>query len=144
MALVRWDPARELAGMEIDRLNRMFADFYTESFGRGWVPAVDIYETENRDVVITAELPDVKREDIAVTFENTVLTLRGERRVEEQVSRDRYQRRERQYGAFSRSFTLPATVDAARINASYKDGVLTIRVPQREEAKPKQITVETA
>ena len=143
MALVRWDPARELAGMEIDRLNRMFSDFYNEGFSRGWTPAVDIFETEDHEVVIKAELPDMKREDIHVTIENNVLTLHGERTREKQVSRERYQRIERQYGAFSRSFTLPASVDAANVRASYKDGVLTVRVPQREDARPKQIPVGT-
>ncbi len=141
MALVRWDPARELAGMEIDRLNRMFDDFYGGTFGRTWVPAVDIYETPEHEVVLKAELPDMKREDINVTFENNVLTLTGERKFHDEARKDSYQRMERHYGSFSRSFTLPATIDAARISASYKDGVLTIRLPQREEAKPKQITV---
>ncbi len=141
MALVRWDPIRELASMEIDRLNNMFSNFYGEGLTRGWVPPVDIYETEQHEVVIKAELPDVKREDIGVTFENNVLTLTGERKSAPEISRDRFQRVERFHGTFSRSFTLPATVDAGSISASYKDGVLTVRLPQREEAKPKQITV---
>ena len=141
MALVRWDPIRELATMEVDRLNNMFSSFYGEGLSRGWVPPVDIYETEQHELVIKAELPDVKREDIGVTFENNVLTLKGERKGEQQVSRDRFQRVERFQGTFSRSFTLPATVDAGKISATYKDGVLTVRLPQREEAKPKQITV---
>ena len=141
MALVRWDPIRELATMEVDRLNNMFSSFYGEGLSRGWVPPVDIYETEQHELVIKAELPDVKREDIGVTFENNVLTLKGERKGEQQISRDRFQRVERFQGSFSRSFTLPATVDASSISATYKDGVLTIRLPQREEAKPKQITV---
>jgi HSP20 family protein len=141
MALVRWDPMRELATMEVDRLNNMFSSFYGEGLSRGWVPPVDIYETEQHELVIKAELPDVKREDIGVTFENNVLTLKGERKEEQQISRDRFQRVERFQGTFSRSFTLPATVDAGKISATYKDGVLTVRLPQREEAKPKQITV---
>jgi len=141
MALVRWDPARELASMEIDRLNNMFSNFYGEGFSRSWVPAVDIYETPQHEVIIKAELPEMKREEIGLTFENNVLTITGERKLDEQVTRDRFQRMERFYGSFSRSFTLPATVDAAQISASYKDGILTVRVPQREEAKPKQITV---
>jgi HSP20 family protein len=141
MAIVRWNPTHELAGMEIDRLNRMFSEFYGDAFGRGWVPPVDIYETEAHEVVLKAELPDMKREDINLTFENGVLTLKGERKLDEGVKREHFQRLERQHGAFSRSFTLPNTVDASRINASYKDGVLTIRLPQREEAKPKQISV---
>ncbi len=141
MALVRWDPARELASMEVDRLNHMFSNFYGEGFSRSWVPAVDIYETPQHETIIKAELPDMKREEIGLTFENNVLTITGERKLDEQVARDRFQRLERFYGSFSRSFTLPATVDAAQITASYKDGVLTVRIPQREEAKPKQITV---
>ena len=141
MAIVRWEPARELAAMEIDRLNRMFANFYGESFDRGWTPAVDIYETDQHEVVLKAELPEVKRDDINITFENGVLTIRGERKYDDTVKRENFQRVERHYGAFSRSFTLPATVDASRISASHKDGVLTIRLPQREEAKPKQIEI---
>ena len=141
MALVRWDPIRELAAMEVDRLNNMFSNFYGEGLSRGWVPPVDIYETEQHELVIKAEFPDVKREDIGVTFENNVLTLKGERKGEQQISRDRFQRVERFQGTFSRSFTLPATVDAGKISATYKDGVLTVRLPQREEARPKQITV---
>lgn len=144
MALVRWDPMRELAGMEVDRLNRMFSDFYGEGLGRGWTPPVDIYESENGELVIKAELPDMKREDIRVTFENNVLTLSGERQLEREVRRERFQRVERQHGSFTRSFTLPPTIDASQISASYRDGVLTIRLPQREEAKPKQITVSAS
>jgi HSP20 family protein len=143
MAIVRWEPTRDLASMEVDRLNRMFANFFDDSsFGnRTWTPAVDIYETDNHEVVLKAELPEMKREDISITFENQVLTIRGERKVDETVRRDRYQRFERAYGSFSRSFTIPSTIDAGRINATYKDGVLTVRLPQREEAKPKQIEV---
>jgi HSP20 family protein len=141
MAIIRWEPARELASMEIDRLNRMFSDFYEETFSRAWVPPVDIYETDGHEVVLKAELPDMKREDISVTFENGVLTLKGERKFEEEAKKENFQRIERRHGSFSRSFTLPNTVDAGRISAAYKDGVLTIRLPQREEAKPKQIAV---
>ncbi len=141
MTLVRWNPVHQLFSMEVDRLNRMFSDFHGDVFSRGWVPAVDIYETPEHEFVIKAELPEMKREDINVSVENNVLTLRGERTVDHEVRRDAFQRFERQYGVFTRSFTLPATVDGDRIRASYKDGVLTIRVPQREEAKPKQIAV---
>jgi len=142
MAIVRWEPSRELASMEIDRLNRMFASLYGDDMQRsGWMPAVDIYETPEHEVVLKAELPEVKREDINITFENNVLTIRGERKFENEVSRDNYQRIERHYGTFSRSFTVPAAIDGAKISASHKDGVLTIRLPQRDDAKPKQITV---
>jgi HSP20 family protein len=140
MTLVRWNPARELASMEIDRLNNMLNDFYGGS--RSWMPVVDIFETNDREYVVKADLPDMKRDDISVAFENGVLTLTGERKAEFDVNQGTFHRSERAYGRFSRSFTLPATVDANRITAGYKDGVLTIRVPQREEAKPKQIAVD--
>ena len=141
MAIVRWEPARELASMEIDRLNRMFESFYNDAFSRAWTPAVDIFETADHQVVVKVELPDIKREHIGITFENQVLTIRGERKRDESVRREQYQRLERFYGQFSRSFTLPPTIDAGRISATYKDGVLTVMLPQREEAKPKQIEV---
>ena len=140
MTLVRWNPARELASMEIDRLSNMFNDLY--AVGRSWMPAVDIFETKDSEYVLKAELPDLKREDINITFENGVLTLTGERKAEFDSQDGTYHRNERAYGRFSRSFTLPATVDANRINATYRDGLLTIRVPQREEAKPRQIAVD--
>jgi len=140
MTLVRWNPVRELASMEIDRLNGMFEDLY--GTGRPWAPAVDIYETEGHEYVIKAELPDLKREDISVTFENNVLTLSGERAAGFENDNGTWHRSERFHGKFTRSFTLPATVDGNRITAAYKDGVLTVRVPQREEAKPKQIQVQ--
>ena len=139
MTLVRWSPVRDLASMEIDRLNRMFDDFYGNV--RGWVPAADIFETTGREFVIKVELPEMQREDIAVTFDQHVLTLTGERKASVDDDNGTYHRSERAHGRFSRSFTLPATVDGSRISATYKDGVLTVRVPQREEAKPKQITV---
>jgi HSP20 family protein len=141
MAIVRWDPVTELAGMEIDRLNRMFADFYGGNFVNSWVPPVEIFETENHETVIKVELPEVKREDINITFENNVLTLKGERKHEETTKRERVHRTERHFGSFTRSFTLSPSIDVSQIAASYKDGVLTIRLPRREEAKPRQITV---
>jgi HSP20 family protein len=142
MTLVRWDPVRDLASMEVDRLNNMFSSFLGgDGLAGNWAPPVDVYETDNHEVVIKAEIPEMKREDISVTFENNVLTLKGERKFDAEVPRDRFQRFERFYGSFSRSFTLPATVDAAKITAAYKDGVLTVRLPQREEAKAKQITI---
>jgi len=140
MTLVRWNPARELASMEIDRLNRMFDGLYGTF--RSWTPAVDIHETPDHEFVIQAELPEMKREDITVTFEHNVLTLTGERKTASETANGTWHRNERFHGKFSRSFTLPATVDGNRINAAYKDGVLTVRIPQREDAKPRQIEIK--
>jgi HSP20 family protein len=142
MTLVRWDPVSELAGMEINRLDRMFSDLYHETPGRAWVPPVDIFESDDHEVVIKTELPEVRREDISITLENDVLTVQGSRKRENEIKRERFHRMERQHGTFTRAFTLPPTVDASRISATYRDGVLTIRLPQREEAKPKQIAVQ--
>ena len=137
MTLVRLNAARELASMEIDRLNQMFADLYSNSRG-AWVPAVDIYETAEREYVIKADLPEMKREDIHLSLEHNVLTLSGERAA---APVEGLQRSERFRGPFSRAFNLPASVDGSRISAAYTDGVLTVRIPQREEAKPKQIEI---
>ena len=143
MTLSRWSPVNGLAAVEIEGLNRMFDRMFTsEPWGEGhWAPVVDIYETANQDVVLKAELPDMKREDIKVTFENDVLTIEGERKFADAPAREHYHRIERRYGAFRRSFTLPASVDAARVQAAYQDGVLTITLPRREETKPRQIAI---
>lgn len=143
MTLTRWNPVRDLAALEVDKLNRMFeAAFGGETLTRGgWVPAVDIFETPQKDVVVKAELPEMKREDINVTFENNVLTIEGQRQFEHEAKGDQYHRVERGHGAFRRSFTLPATVDAARVSAAYQDGVLTVTLPRREESRPRQIQV---
>jgi len=143
MTLVRWSPVQQLASMEIDRLDRMFDRMWSnEPAGLGWAPPVDIFEDERHNVVIRAELPGLKREDIHLTAENDTLTLSGERRPSDEIRRDRYHRLERQAGAFRRSFTLPSLLDPARIEARYEDGVLTVTIPPREEAKPRQITVQ--
>lgn len=140
MAIVRWNPLGGLAAVELERINRLFSDLQSDG-SRAWVPAVDIYETEDHEVVIKAELPEIKKEDIGVTFENGVLTLSGERRQEESFAKGEVRRLERRHGSFSRSFTLPDSVDASAIAAAYKDGVLTVRLPRRAESKPKQISV---
>jgi len=143
MTLTRWSPVAGLAALEIDRLNRMFDSAWQgEPFSQGaWVPPVDIIETAGKDVVVRAELPDMKREDINVTFENNVLSIEGERKFERTNEGDTYHRVERGYGSFRRSFSLPASVDAARVQADYKDGVLTVTLPRREESRPRQIVV---
>jgi HSP20 family protein len=141
MAIARFDPFREL--------NRVLGDLYTnrrsedDLLARGtWVPSVDIFENDQHELVIKAELPEVKREDIDLRIENNMLTLRGEKKAESDVKDEQYHRMERVYGAFSRSFALPPTVDAGKVAADYKNGVLEIRLPRREEAKPKQIQVQ--
>jgi len=140
--MTRWSPVSELAALEIDRLNRMFDTAFSGETARGaWAPSVDIYETPEQTVVVKADLPDLKREDITVTFENNVLTIEGERKVASDVTREQFHRIERQYGAFRRSFTLPTTVDAGKVDASYQDGVLTVKLPRREDTRPKQIPI---
>jgi HSP20 family protein len=145
MAISRWDPFRDLNVLQ-DRMNRLFNDA-----GRGWKgdeptatttwsPAVDIFETEG-EIVVKAELPGVERKDITLNLENNILTVRGERRFEKETKEENYHRIERAYGGFSRSFSIPATVDEEKIRADYKDGVLKIALPKKEQAKAKQIRI---
>ena len=140
MTINRFDPFRDLS--------RFFGDVYLrdeELTSRGnWVPPVDIYETAAHDLVIKAELPDVNREDVEVTVENNTLTLKGTKSLPTDVKEEQFRRVERRYGAFARSFTLPNTVDASKVSADYKNGVLTVKLPYREEAKPRTINVEVA
>jgi HSP20 family protein len=150
MTLVRWDPFREFAHIQ-DRLNRVFSDAY----GRGpedeglmttgtWVPPVDIYQNGDQELVIKAELPDMTREDIDITVDSGTLVIKGEKKLSSEVKDDQFHRMERRYGTFSRSFSLPQTVDPAKVSAEYKQGVLTVRLPVREEAKPRSIKVDVA
>jgi HSP20 family protein len=128
MTVVRWDPFRDFG-------------FTTAN---AWVPPVDIYQTGEHELVLKAELPEMTREDIDVTVENFVLTVKGEKKLGAAVKEEQFHHIERRYGAFSRSFSLPRTVDAAKVSAEYKNGVLTVRLPLREEAKPRQIKVDVA
>jgi HSP20 family protein len=147
MAIVRFDPFRELTAMQ-DRINRIFGDVYGRKTDddlmlRGdWIPPVDIYENEKGEIVMKAELPGLSKEDIDIRVENNTLTIKGERKRHVDVKEDRYHRVERVYGMFTRSFALPATLDANRVSADYRDGVLTLVLPVREEAKPRQIQVQ--
>ena len=147
MAIVKVDPFREFAAMQ-DRMNRLFGNVYLRdedtSLRGSWVPPVDIYETENHDLVVRAELPGLNREDIEVSVENSTLVLKGEKKLDTAVKDENYRRIERAYGSFHRSFTLPNTVDAGRIAAEVKNGVLTVKLPFREEAKPRTINVDVA
>lgn len=108
---------------------------------KAWVPPCDIFETD-KELVMKFELPEVKKEDVEVKLEQNVLTLRGERKFEEKTDRENYHRVERHYGEFMRSFNVPMYVDAAKISAEFKDGVLTVTLPKNEEARPKQINVK--
>ena len=146
MAIVRWEPFRDMIVLE-GRLNRLFQQglgpLRDQESLRAWAPPVDIYETE-KEIVLKADLPDVKPEDVDIRMENNTLTLRGERRSEKDVKDENYHRVERQYGSFSRTFSLPTTVDADKIDARYESGVLRVVLPKREEARPKQIKVQAA
>ena len=144
MAITRFEPFRELAAVQA-RLNRIFSEPYEagdDTLTRtDWVPAVDAFESEQHELVLKAELPGVKREDIDLKVENNVLTIRGERKRDVEVKPDAYQRVERAYGSFTRSFTLPSTVNPNGVKAELKDGVLTIVLPAREETKPRQVQI---
>lgn len=149
MTLVRWsDPFREFAQLQ-DRINRVFSNAHGQSddgllTSGTWAPPVDIYQTGDHEVVLKAELPDMTREDIDITVDNGTLTIRGEKKFSNEVKEESFHRIERRYGAFSRSFALPQTVDTGKVGAEYKNGVLTVRLPLREEAKPRQIKVDVA
>jgi HSP20 family protein len=147
MTIVRWDQMRDVAAQQ-ERMSRMFEGFYgrpQEDLTRGaWVPAVDIYSNGQHELVLKAELPDMKEDEIDVTVENNTLTVRGERKLDTDVAEEQFHRIERSYGSFARTFALPPTVDAGKVSAEYKAGVLTVRLPQREDAKPKQIKVQIA
>ncbi len=147
MTMVRLDSLRDVAGLQ-DRLSRVFEGFYgrpQEDLTRGaWVPAVDIYSNGQHELVLKAELPDMKEEEIEVAVEGNTLTLRGEKKVDTEIAEDQFHRIERSYGSFARTFGLPPTVDGDKVKAEYKAGVLTVRLPLREEAKPKQIKVAAA
>ena len=149
MAIVRWDPFREFASVQ-DRFTRLFGEAHAgrasdDLLARGaWMPPVDIYSNGNQELVIKAEVPGLEREDIDITVENDTLTIRGEKKVAQEVKDEQYHRVERTYGTFSRTFSLPPTVDTSKVGAEYKSGVLIVRLPLREEAKPKQIKVDVA
>jgi len=146
MAIVRWDPFRDVAALQ-DRINRIF----NESFGRSqdleddvglydWRPPVDIYET-NDGVVLKVELPGIKKEDVSVEIKDNVLTLKGERLLDPEIKDENYYRKERSFGKFNRSFSLQEPIKPDLIKASFKGGVLTIEIPRPEKEKPKQVTV---
>lgn len=144
--LERREPFFGLSSVD-SQFSRLLNDFFArpaqESNLTTWAPAVDIYETEH-ELVVKGDLPDVKPEDLDIRVENNILTIRGDRKFEKKVDEKNYLRVERSYGSFSRSFSLANTVNTEAIKADYQNGVLTLTIPKREEAKPKQIRVSVA
>jgi HSP20 family protein len=140
--LTRWEPFRDLVRLQ-DEVSRMFDDRLAFRAGEsmGWTPACDIYE-DGEEVTVRVELAGVEPKDVDIRFENGVLTLKGERKLEREDKRDNYHRVELAYGTFTRSFSLPATVDAEKIRAEAKNGVLVVHLPKKAEAKPKAIQVK--
>lgn len=128
MAIVRWDPFRDFGFVAAN----------------SWVPPVDIYQNGDHELVLKAELPDMTREDINITVENGTLTMSGEKKLSTEVKEEQFHHVERRYGSFSRAFSLPQTVDPAKVSADSKNGVLTVRLPLREESKPRSIKVDVA
>ena len=145
MHIVRWDPFRDLAALN-SRLNRTLDDscaLHAEDAFGTWAPPVDIFE-KNDQLVIRAEIPGVQKEDMDVRIENGVLSLHGERKQEIEVKEENAYRMERVYGKFTRSFSLPTTVDATKVTATFKDGILEVTVPKAESAKPKKVQINAA
>ena len=128
MTIVRWDPFRDFG-------------FTSPST---WMPPVDIYQSGEHELVLKAEVPDMSRDELDINIENFVLTIKGEKKASTDVKDEQYHHVERRYGSFSRSFSLPTTVDPNKVSAEYKHGVLTVKLPLREEAKPRSIKVDVA
>jgi HSP20 family protein len=142
MSLIKWDPFREFNALN-ERLGFLGKNWEAPLSTTAWNPSVDIFENDN-EVVVKAELPGMEAKDIEVKLENNLLVLRGERRFEKEATKENYHRIEREYGTFSRSFSLPFAVNADKVAAEYKDGILKIVLPKREEVKPKAIKIAAA
>lgn len=144
-SISRWEPFRGISTLQ-EQVNRLFDNSFpsrSDSSLASWAPAVDVHETEN-ELVVTADIPGMTEKDLDVRVENNMLTISGERKTESNVKDDNYLRVERSYGSFSRSFSLPNTVNTEAIAAEYKNGVLSVRLPKREETKPRQVKVNVA
>jgi len=146
-AIVRFDPFRDMVSLR-DRMDRLFEDSLSgikggeEDLGfAGWSPAVDIYETGD-SLVIRAEIPGVEKDDVSIEVKDSTLKLRGERKLEKEVKEENYHRMECSYGSFQRIFTLPTSVDQDKISANFKNGMLEVSLPRKEEKKPRQIEIE--
>jgi HSP20 family protein len=146
MNLVRWDPFRELEGLQA-RLNRVFSDLPTrpkdEAIFSDWAPAVDVQETDT-EYMVKADLPEVKKEDVKVEVSEGVLTIEGERTQEKEEKGRKFHRVEREYGKFVRRFSLPTEVNAEAVKAEFKDGVLNVHLPKMADVKPKTVAVKVA
>jgi len=145
MQITRWEPYRNLVSTQ-DRFNQLFNETFARAFGdpeatsRAWVPAVDIYET-GENLVLQAELPGINPDDVEIRVEDNTLYLKGERKFEKEVKEENFHRVERSYGTFARSFALASSIDSDKVKAEYKNGILTLTLPKREEAKPKTIKI---
>jgi HSP20 family protein len=144
MAIVRWEPLRELSSLQTE-MNRLFNQAFDQPQGNGgavrrWTPAMDLLETEDH-FVLRADLPGMAEEDVTVELEDNVLTVSGERKSEHQARSEGYYRVERAFGAFSRSLTLPKGIDPEAVSAAFERGVLEVRIPKPEERKPRKITI---
>jgi HSP20 family protein len=146
MALVRWEPVREITSIQSE-MNRLFNTFFdTPTAGNGsaarrWIPAMDLVETDDH-FVLKADLPGLKEEDVNIEVEENVLTVSGERKAEHEDKREGYVRVERSYGSFRRSLTLPEGVDAEAVTANFDNGVLEVRIPKPEERKPRRVAIQ--
>ena len=146
MKIVRWEPFQNVMAGQRD-LDQVFKDAFRPFYGDGelstrtWAPPVDIFENAD-NIVLKAELPGVDPKDVEIRVEDNTLYLKGERKFEQEVKEENYHRVERSYGSFARSFSLPNSIDADKVVADYKDGLLTLTMPKREEAKPKTIKIE--
>jgi len=144
--LMRYDPFRDMLAIQ-ERMNRLVDDLFhrtevePDNAMVEWKPLADVFEDDNH-VVISLDIPGMKKEDITITVENNTLIVRGERKLEKEEKKKNYHRLERLYGTFSRSFNLPGTVDTSDIRASYQNGSLELQLPKREEAKPRAISVK--
>ena len=145
--LIRWEPTRGLSTLR-GQMDRLFSEAFGKNWGTEeglatgvWAPPVDVFETPE-SIVLKADLPDVKKDDVDISIENGTLTLKGERKMEKETKEKNFYRMERSYGTFTRSFTLPPTVDSEKVGAAFENGVLTLTLPKREESKPKQIKVK--
>jgi HSP20 family protein len=143
MSLIKWDPFREFNTLGERMGNLLGRNWEAPASTTAWNPAVDIFENDN-EIVLKAELPGLNAKDIELKIENNVLMLKGERRFEKETKEENYHRVEREYGSFSRAFSLPVAVDAEKVLAEYKDGVLKVVLPKKAETKPKPIKVSAA